>query len=114
MKELQMSYLLNHRIFSAVFALFALGAAPMAHADVYFHNIADQPIVFSVSCNGTGSNEFTVAGNGDQQIYCTNGSQAAQVEIRTDDGTVVHAIVWNGRSYELGYDEDGDVNIWSS
>jgi len=116
MKELHMSHLFNRGILTAVFTLFALGTASMAHADVLFHNITDQPIVFSMSCNGNGFDEYTVAPGGDQQLYCTNGSPSAQVKIITNDGDhdeVVHAIVWNGQRYELGYDEDGDVNIWS-
>lgn len=111
-----MSYLSNRRISTAVFALFTLGSASMAHADVLFHNVTDQPIVFSVACTGTAPNEFTVAPGGDEQIYCSNGAQSAQVEIRTNHGSydeVVHAVVWDGQGYELDYDDDGDVNIES-
>jgi hypothetical protein len=83
---------------------------------VLFHNVTEQPIVFSVACTGTAPNEFTVARGGDEHIYCSNSAQSAQVIIRTNHRSydeVVQAVVWDGPGYEHGYDDDGDVNIES-
>ncbi len=109
-----MSYF-NRKLSTAAFALFALASASAAHADVFFDNITHQPVVFTISCDGAGSDAYTVAPGGQQALYCNNGSAAAVVEIRTDRGDgsddVVDATVWDGGRYELGYDDDGDVNI---
>jgi hypothetical protein len=96
-------------------ALLTLGAASAARADVRFHNVTDQPIHFSITCDGDGKDTWTVAPHSSKDLYCNNGSHAAQVVIRTDHGNhdeVVRATVWDGREYKLGYDTDGDVNIW--
>jgi hypothetical protein len=110
-----MSTILNSRRVLFAAALLSLGAVSAARADVRFHNETDQPVHFSITCNGDEADTWTISPHGTKDLYCDNGSSAAMVEIRTDHGNhdeVVHATVWDGSAYVLGFDDDGDVNIW--
>lgn len=100
------------------FALLAAGIAGLsgaAEANVMFTNLTGQTVHFSASCAGSsGSDAWAVDPHSDGAITCTNGATSMQVTIRTrhDDGDeVVRATVYDGRSYNLDYDRDGDVSI---
>ena len=112
-----MSTIFNGRRVVFAAALLTMASASAARADVRFHNLTDQPIHFSMNCDGSGADDWTVGPYGTKNLYCTNGSDSAEIVIRTDHGDrdeVVRATVWDGRGYDLGYDRDGDVNIWRS
>jgi hypothetical protein len=98
-------------------ALLATSAAavPSAHANMVFRNTTDRALRFEITCNDGRVDLWTVAPYGYRSLYCNNGSPVARVRIRTnhgDDVMVVRTTVYDGLSYVLGYDRDGDVNIW--
>lgn len=101
--------------FAAVLAVSAV-AVPAAHADMVFRNATGRTLHFEITCNGNVMDGWSLAPYGWRSIYCKNGSQVAAVRIRTDrnDGNemVVRTTVYDGQAYVLGYDRDGDVNIW--
>jgi hypothetical protein len=116
MQESSMSTIFTSRLvaFGAA-ALLTAGVASTARADVAFRNVTGEPIHFGFSCDGYGQDAWTVAPYRTLSIYCNNGSRVATVEIRTahrHHDEVVRSTVWDGRTYELGFDGDGDVNIW--
>lgn len=99
---------------AAIGALVAAVAATGAKADMRFQNLTDQTLHFSMTCNGTALDPWTITPHGSGAIDCTNGSPEALVEILTKHGRydeVVRAVVHDGYSYRLGYDRDGDVSI---
>jgi hypothetical protein len=103
------------RLVAVAAALMTLGAVSAARAEMMFRNSTDQPVHFSISCDGDGQDHWTVAPYGTRSLFCNNGSRAAVVEIVTTHGgydDVVHYTVWDGQTYKLGYDRDGDVNMW--
>ena len=107
---------ITSRFFSVALGGFALiGVSSVAHADMLFHNITDETLYFGLSCNGSGIDQWAIAAHDTRSIVCRNGSSVASVEIRTrerDGGhAVVHATVYNGVGYDLGFDDDGDVSI---
>lgn len=92
----------------------AIAAPGAARADVLFHNTTGQTVYFGVSCNGTGTDQWSVAPFATRSVVCENGSAAMRVYLLTDDtrGEVtVRATAWDGRSYNLGYDGDGDMSL---
>ena len=99
-----------------VAAVLALGlTAGAARADVLFHNDTDRPVHFGLSCTTNGQDKWTVAPHKTASIYCNNGNETPRVEIRTthgDQDMVVRGTVHDGVSYRLGYDNDGDMNIF--
>ena len=104
----------NRLLAAAICALAVSGAATVAQADVLFHNVTDQTLHFSMTCNGTGQDDYTIDPHSSGSLYCKNGSDAAVVTIRTDHGgydEVVRAVVYDGSSYRLGYDGQGDVSL---
>jgi hypothetical protein len=110
-----MTYASATRIAAAAFGGLALvGLTTAARADMLFHNLTGQTLHFSISCDGTGSDQWSIYPNDTGKLVCNNGSQAARVVIRTDHGPydeVVRATVHDGGAYNLGYDRDGDVSI---
>jgi hypothetical protein len=110
-----MSTMFNSRRVVFAATLLTMGTVSAARADMRFHNVTDQPIHFSISCADEEMDTWTVEPWTTKALYCDNGSPSAEVVIRTDHGThdeVVRATVWDGRGYNLGFDGDGDVNIW--
>lgn len=102
------------RIAAAIGVLAFVGVATGAKADVRFHNVTDQTLHFSMTCNGRAMDDWTITPYSSGSIDCTNGSSDAIVQIRTSHGRydeVVRAVVHDGYSYRLGYDQDGDVSI---
>jgi hypothetical protein len=95
-------------------ALALVAATTAARADVRFHNITGEALHFSITCTGNGNDDWSIAPYSSGAISCTNGSPVAVVTIRTDRGPVddvVRAVVHDGFSYRLGYDNTGDVSI---
>jgi hypothetical protein len=91
------------------------GLSGTARADVLFTNLTSQTLNFSISCAGSGgADAWRVNPHSTGALTCRNGADSAQVTIRTQhsNGTeVVRSTVFDGRSYDLGYDADGDVSI---
>ena len=113
-----MPTILAARRLGAVFAIAtaagALAGAGTARADVLFHNTTGQTVYFGVSCNGTGTDQWSVAPFATRSVVCENGSAAMRVYLLTDEArgeVTVRATAWDGRSYDLGYDGSGDVSI---
>lgn len=99
---------------AAIGALVVVGVATGARADMRFQNLTDQSLHFSMTCNGTALDAWTITPHGSGAVDCTNGSSEAVVQILTSHGRydeVVRAVVHDGYSYRLGYDRDGDVSI---
>ncbi|GAN77580.1 hypothetical protein [Acidisphaera rubrifaciens] len=95
-------------------ALGATAASPAARADVLFHNTTGQTVYFGVSCNGTGTDQWSVAPFATRRVVCENGAAAMRVYLPTDTArgeAAVRATAWDGRSYDLGYDGGGDIGI---
>jgi len=73
--------------------------------------------VFQIRCHGGGSVQtFRLAPRSYDDIYCTNGADA-EMRVYTDrdngDSVVVHGTVFDGNTYRLFYDSDGDVSFRS-
>ena len=89
--------------------------ATTAHANMVFRNITDRTLRFEITCNDGRTDLWSVAPYAYRSLYCNNGSPVARVRIRTNHGydeMVVRMTVYDGQAYVLGYDRDGDVNIW--
>lgn len=100
---------------AALAAMLGAVAAPGgARADVLFHNTTGESVYFGISCNGTGTDDWSVAPFATRSVVCENGSAAMRVYLMTNDaggeGTV-RATAWDGRSYDLGYDDGGNIVI---
>lgn len=101
------------RIFGALIAG-AFGITSAARADVLFHNTTGHTVFFGVTCDGSGVDQLTLAPYGNRSLVCNNGSQEMRVFIKTAHGAdtvTVRALVWDGSTYNLGYDGDGDMSI---
>ncbi len=105
------------RLFGALIAgAVAVGMTSAARADVLFHNTTGHTVFFSVTCDGNGVDQWTLAPYGNRSLVCNNGAPEMRVFIKTAHGpdtVTVRATVWDGRTYNLGYDGDGDVSIAS-
>ena len=91
-------------------------AAPHAQAAVAFRNITNRPLKFVMDC-GNGQDLWRINPGASANIRCNNDAPAARVVIHTDHNgqdVVVRAVVYDGLAYRIGYDTDGDVNIFRS
>ena len=103
----------------ALMAAGTIGIAGLSHAasaSVLFNNLTSQDLRFTTACaKDTSTQEWVVDPHARGALYCRNGSDEMQVTIRTQrsNGTVevVRSTVFDGRAYDLGYDDDGDVSI---
>jgi hypothetical protein len=104
-------------IFGAgVMAVALAVSAPPSQAAIQFMNSTDQDLHFSVRCAGDSLVEqWVIDARSTGGLYCRNGVQVANLEIRTHrrDGRVmvVTATVRDPRTYIFDYDADGDVNL---
>jgi hypothetical protein len=102
----------------AALAAMVLGVAGMAraaHADIGFTNVTDESLVFNLQCPAGSLDTWRIAPHSHLNIYCTSGARAANIAIRTThrDGRayIVRGTVYDGRSYAIGHDDDGDVSF---
>jgi hypothetical protein len=107
----------NNRIRSLLLGgalLAATGMASAAHADMVFANATDESVVFTFHCAGGTYDRWTVPSGQQLSLYCNNGADAASVRIvtREPDGsqTTVSGTVFDGRTYRIEFDADGDVS----
>ena len=91
------------------------GFASVARADVVFANATDQDVVFTFHCPGGANDRWTVPSGDRLSLYCRNGASSATVRIVTDedsgDRMIVSGRVYDGRSYRIDYDAEGDVSF---
>jgi hypothetical protein len=91
------------------------GMASAAKADIGFTNVTDETLVFNLQCPNGSVDTWQIYPHRHLNIYCTNNAGAAAISIRTrhSDGRafVVRGTVYDGRTYLIGHDDDGDVSI---
>ncbi len=91
------------------------GFTGAARANTLFTNLTGETVHFTTSCAGaSGTDAWRVAPHSTGSLYCKAGESSMQVTIRTDRGPVDHVVratVLDGHSYDLGFDDDGDVSI---
>jgi hypothetical protein len=91
------------------------GMASAAKADIGFTNVTDETLVFNLRCPYGSVDTWQIYPHRHINIYCTNNAGAATISIRTRhrDGRayIVRGTVYDGRTYALGHDDDGDVTF---
>ena len=113
--ERQMACKNRIRTLALVAALLGVtGLASAARADVVFANATDQDVVFTFHCPGGDYDRWTIPSGDRLSLYCRNGASTASIRIVTDedsgDRMVVSGRVYDGRTYRIDYDADGDVS----
>ncbi len=104
------------RLLAAGVVLATLGAAQAAHASIHFTNITDNALRFQLRCEDDSVlTTWRIEPHATANIFCRNQASVAHLRIYTDRDNgqqiVVRSLVYDGSSYLLGYDGDGDVNV---
>jgi hypothetical protein len=86
-----------------------------ANAAVRFINVADRPVIFTMRCEDSDQTyRWRVRVDHSLDVTCNNGAARALVRLYTDDEDTTHVVsrvVFDGLSYDLGFNNDGDASI---
>jgi hypothetical protein len=108
--------MLPSRLLAVAGAVAIVAGASAARADFRIENPTDATLVFHIQCHGGGSDDlYRIVPHSYQTLYCFNGGSAEmRVYTRHPNGAsvVVRGTVYNGGTYRLHYDGDGDVNVF--
>ncbi len=102
---------------AAAVVIGTLGAVQAAHASIHFTNITDNALRIQLRCDDDSvTTLWKIEPHATANIFCRNGANVAHLRINTNqDGEerVVRGLVYDGSTYLLGYDGEGDVSFKS-